>query len=331
MAAPPAPRGRGRRRSRELPPRHRHRLDARPSEATSAAPPSSARAPSSTPSRAPQRSHHRRRRRRRSPPASRRRTRARTPPARTARAPPRSPRRPRDARAARARRYLPALSATNFATAVICASLSLPLNAGMTRRRPRPGAATIDCEASAGRGSARPFRSRPPPSACGSSRSCAWKIALPSVPRCGGGFAFARRTRDRRDVGRDVLRVLALDEVLRHRRRRLADLRRTTFWIVLCLKPCLLSARERVVEVRADRPRRARGREHVAAARTSPGRASARSSDRPGATPCRRCRSRHSRTTSAIPMSSSRTPHYAGGCCPSFPASRPLRRASDRS
>ena len=40
---------------------------------------------------------------------------------------------------------------------------------------------------------------------------------------------------------------------------------RTTFSIVLCLKPCALRAGEGVVEVRADGALRTRGREHVAA------------------------------------------------------------------
>src|SRR5262249_61756203 len=61
---------------------------------------------------------------------------------------------------------------------------------------------------------------------------------------------------DRGDVRGDVLGVLARDEVLRHRRRRLADLVEHDVLEGALLEPLLARACECVVEVRPERPRR---------------------------------------------------------------------------
>ena len=72
-------------------------------------------------------------------------------------------------------------------------------------------------------------------------------------------------TRNGRDVRGDVLRVLAHDEVLRHRRRRHPDLVEHDVLDRALLEPLLLVGGERFVQVRADRPLRPRRGEDVAA------------------------------------------------------------------
>src|SRR3954447_12207605 len=75
------------------------------------------------------------------------------------------------------------------------------------------------------------------------------------APAAGGG-----------DVRGHVLGVLALDEVRRHRRRGLPDLEQHDVLDGALLEALLVVVLEGVVEVRPDRPLRARGRERVAAA-----------------------------------------------------------------
>jgi hypothetical protein len=67
------------------------------------------------------------------------------------------------------------------------------------------------------------------------------------------------------DVGRDVDRVLALDEILRHRRVRLPDLVEHDVLDRALLEPLRAVARERVVEVRPHGALRACVGEHVTA------------------------------------------------------------------
>ena len=176
------------------------------------------------------------------------------------------------ARAARAapptRRYLPAEVATNFATASICSGVSVPLNAGMT---PPPTSTWCFTIASGGFSWSR-FGPIVPLAPAAFSvwqlAQFAEKIDLPSLPA--GGAAAAPGDAGRRgDVRGDVLRVLAGDEVLRHRRRRLADLVEDDVLDRALLEALLAVGRERVVEVRADRSRARRRRRARGSRRTS--------------------------------------------------------------
>jgi hypothetical protein len=57
-----------------------------------------------------------------------------------------------------------------------------------------------------------------------------------------------------RDVGRDVVRILALDQVGGHRLLRIGDLAADDIGDRLLVEALRLAGRERVVEVRAERP-----------------------------------------------------------------------------
>ena len=158
---------------------------------------------------------------------------------------------------------MPALSATNFATASIWGCVSLPLNAGMT---PPPFSTWCCAIANDGFSWSR-FGPIVPVAAAAASvwqlAQFAEKIDFPSVPCCAGGFAFVPA--DSSDEACDVDRVLAGHEALGHRRRREADLVEDDVLDRAQLEALALRAGEGLVEVRADGALRARGREHVAA------------------------------------------------------------------
>ena len=198
--------------------------------------------------------------------------------------------------------------------------VSVPLNAGMT---PPPTSTWCFTIASAGFSWSRfgPIV----PVACAAFSvwqlaQFAWKIDLPSFPAAGAAAA-PRHARRRGDVGGDVLRVLARDEVLRHRRRRLADLVEHDVLDRALLEALLAVGRERVVEVRAGRPVRPGGGEHVAAGALRREELAAVPLVA-GEAPCRPCRSppRGRAAAARARRGAVGPPHYAGGALPVVPS-----------
>src|SRR5579884_3759066 len=86
--------------------------------------------------------------------------------------------------------YLPADEETNLATAVICAALRLPLNAGITPPPTVTWCWTIACEGFSWSRFGPIVPCVPAAASVWQLEHSAWKIVLPSVPSCDGGFAF---------------------------------------------------------------------------------------------------------------------------------------------
>ena len=185
-----------------------------------------------------------------------------------------------DAAARGGRAYLPAMLGDVLRDRLDLRVAELPLERGHPALAVRDA---VDRErratASPRRGSGRRFRSRRRRPACGSRRSRpSAKIALPSA-RAALGRRRLRRVRGvvrlalasspatLRDVSRDVVRVLALEDVRGHPRRarrgvddRIGDLAAHDLDERALAEPVAARLEERVVEVRADLARSCRRR-----------------------------------------------------------------------